>query len=276
MSDIKSILVHADSSPGCTMRLHMAHRLAEQYDAAVTAAYAVTPSIIEYPGGFNAGPDVATLMLEFDGARRDRARGLFDQAVASGMPRLKWVELADEPARAFGHEALYADLLVLGQCDPNDAVHDVPTDFVELVLVDSGTPALVVPYIGVPPTVGRTALVAWKETRESARAVTAALPLLQAADQVHVALWSDRTADADDEAQRLTLRLRRHAVTATVHRCGSESRELGEHLLSLAGDVGADLLVMGCYGHSRAREWVMGGTTRTVLRSMTLPVLLAH
>jgi nucleotide-binding universal stress UspA family protein len=70
--------------------------------------------------------------------------------------------------------------------------------------------------------------------------------------------------------------LHHHGIKATVHRGGPPTRELGELLLSLAADLQADLLVMGCYGHGRAREWALGGATRTVLRSMTLPVLMVH
>ncbi len=276
MSDIRSILVHVDSSSRCGARLHAAHHVAEQFDADVTAAFAAMPAAIQYPLGFSAGADVATLMVEFDKERRNRARASFDQAVAAGAPRLHWAELSDEPAQAFTRAALYADLLVLGQRDPDDLQHDVMADFVPSVLIDSGTPALVLPYAGLPPAIGRTALVAWKETRESARALSAALPLLHAADKVHVALWNNADTDADDESLRVEKRLAAHRVSARIHRLGDTSPDVGDTLLSLAADLGADLLVMGCYGHSRAREWVLGGASRTVLRSMTLPVLMVH
>jgi len=276
MTDIKSILVHADSQAATVVRLQVAHRLAEQFDAALTAAYAATPSPIEYPTGFSAGADVAAMMIQFDNERRTRARALVDHAQSTGMPRLAWLDLEGEAIYAFARAALYADLVVAGQPDPRAATTDVPNDFIESMAILSGAPVLVVPYIGAPATLGRTVLLAWKESRESAHAVAAALPLLQAADRVQVVMWDTSDTTATEEAPLIETRLRRHGVPVTVHRCGRESRDVGEQLLSMAAEFNADLLVMGCYGHSRAREWVLGGATRTVLRSMTLPVLMTH
>jgi nucleotide-binding universal stress UspA family protein len=151
----------------------------------------------------------------------------------------------------------------------------VATDFNESVLLSCGKPALVIPSIYKAEPIGRTVLVAWKPTRESARALSAALPFLQRAQQVHLALWSepegDETPGPDVEAS-----LRRHGVTAIVHRDVARNRDVGELLLSRAADLGADLLVMGCYGRSRAREWALGGASRSVLQTMTVPVLMAH
>jgi nucleotide-binding universal stress UspA family protein len=276
MCDFKSILVHADSQPGCGIRLQVAHRLAEQFDAAVTAGYATSPGVLEVPTGFSAGADVAAMMLQLDTDRRARARSLFEHARANGLPRLAWADLPGEPVQAFGRAAMYADLAVVGQPDPRVAAADVPPDFVESMTIFSGAPVLVVPYIGVSSTIGRSVLLAWKESRESAHALWAAMPLLQAADRVHVVMWDGPDASAAEESPRIDARLQRQGVRAQLHRCGRESRDIGEQMLSLAAEFSSDLLVMGCYGHSRSREWVLGGATRSVLRSMTLPVLLAH
>jgi nucleotide-binding universal stress UspA family protein len=171
--------------------------------------------------------------------------------------------------------------MVLGQNDSSDpASAGVPPDFVESVLADSGKPALVLPYAsaeGAASTVGKTVVIAWKPTREAARAVTAALPLLQRASIVHIQSWA--VEDDDVEGSQLTFDnyLKLHGIQATWHReAGQEPESTGDALLSRCFDLQADLLVMGCYGHSRAREWVLGGATRTVLHSMTLPVLMSH
>jgi nucleotide-binding universal stress UspA family protein len=107
--------------------------------------------------------------------------------------------------------------------------------------------------------------------------VTAALPFLQRAKHVHVLAWGD-AGDPAVGGHRLDLDgyLQLRGVTPTWHRGGKEPEALGELLLSRVFDLGADLLVMGCYGHGRAREWALGGVSRTLLRSMTLPLLLAH
>jgi nucleotide-binding universal stress UspA family protein len=128
----------------------------------------------------------------------------------------------------------------------------------------------------LPPVIGETAVIAWKPTREAALAISAAMPLLQRARRVHVLVWGREDAGEGGHLLSLDGYLKLHGVDAVWHRHGAEPQALGELLLSRVCDLEADLLVMGCYGHSRAREWVLGGTSRTVLRSMTVPVLMVH
>jgi nucleotide-binding universal stress UspA family protein len=103
------------------------------------------------------------------------------------------------------------------------------------------------------------------------------VPLLQRAKEVHVLCWGD-AGETRVAGERLELGryLAMHGVQPTWHRDASEPEGLGEILLSRVSDLGADMLVMGCYGHSRAREWTLGGASRTILGSMTVPVLMAH
>ena len=141
----------------------------------------------------------------------------------------------------------------------------------------SGKPVLILPYAGLLPSViGETVVVAWKPSREAARAVSAAIPLLRRARRVVIVSWSGNDERIEGSPLDLNSYLKLNGVEASWDRQGEEPEALGELLLSRAFDLEADLLVMGCYGHSRAREWVLGGTSRTVLRSMTLPVLMAH
>jgi nucleotide-binding universal stress UspA family protein len=141
------------------------------------------------------------------------------------------------------------------------------------VLIESGKPAIVVPAVGSFGTLGERVLIAWKPGRESARALAAAMPILQRAASVHYVV----DGRCEWAAAELGGCLRAHGVKAPLKRHAAlDAAAPGESLLSLAADCDADLLVMGCYGHSRAREWAMGGATRTVLASMTLPVLMAH
>jgi nucleotide-binding universal stress UspA family protein len=165
--------------------------------------------------------------------------------------------------------------MVLGQRDRNDPMDgELPGDFLPSVLVQSGRPALVLPYAGPVGPIGRNVLVAWKETRESARAVTAALPWLRKAARVHVVAYGE---DAEASLERLQDYLRTQGVqNITPHPAGNKDDDVGNKLLSFAADLGSDLLVMGCYGHSRAREWVLGGATLSILQWMTLPVLMSH
>lgn len=279
MSPLRSILVHVDTSPQAAVRLAQADALAEAHVALATAFYAATPFDLQYPFGMSPALQTPELAMDLESSRRARARAQFDAALAAGRGRLRWAELAaDQGLPAFNRRALYADLLVLGQHDPRPgSPADVPADFVEWTLNDTGKPALVLPCNQQQVLPLRTALVAWKDSREAARALVAALPLLRQARQVHVALWSDglgTAAPADGLAVQAYLRT--HGIAAQLHLHGPASRELGEHLLSLSADLSADLLVMGCYGHARIREWVTGGVTRTVMASMTVPVLFSH
>jgi nucleotide-binding universal stress UspA family protein len=274
MSAIKTLLVHADAGPRCGARLRAGRRLAQQLDARMDALYAVTPAFTQIPMELAAGAGSAAMVDEIDVARRNMARQAQQAVAAEPGPAFAWHESNGLPYGSFVREALYADLLVLGQHDP---AHDqgVPADFVESVLAASGRPALVLPYVDSVPTLGTAVLVAWKETPESARALSAALPLLRQAQRVHVAMWGE-AEDTERAEGALRGLLSAHGVEPTLHRQAHAGAEVGELMQSLAADLSADLLVMGCYGHTRARELVLGGASRTVLRSMALPVLMSH
>lgn len=282
-NSLGQLLVHLDGTPQALQRLDVACRIRQAHGCALTALYAVTPSFVDLPFSPEVGPEIAASLRDLDDERHARVRGAFDQSLARQALEAGWAEVRDDPVIAvFAQQALYADLLVLGQHDPAGTPQDgVPFDFVEYVLASSGKPALVLPYAGLPATLGETIVIAWKPTREAARAVAAAMPMLQRARRVHILSWSgddgqQEEASIGGDVLTLTGYLKHFGVDATWHREGQEPPQMGELLLSRAFDLEADLLVMGCYGHSRAREWVLGGSSRTVLRSMTLPVLMAH
>lgn len=278
MSAIKSFLLHLDASPSCEVRLQAARRLAEQHGAEVMALYGAVPRALQFPYAEGMSAQLIGELNALDDARRADAKALFDKSVAAGLPRARWLDpLETITMRDFSRQALYHDLVVVGQRQRDDlSDRGVPPDFVESVLIDSGKPVLVVPYIGTQGDFGRTVMIAWKETRETARAVSAALPLLKKAERVHIATWGRDQELEQQRADEMVVHLRRHGVEARLHHYGEEPGNIGEYILSAAADLNADLLVMGGYGHSRAREWVLGGATRTVLDSMTVPVLMSH
>ncbi len=285
---MKSLLVHLDASPRSAVRLALAQRLARRHRAELTALYAVESALLAAPLSAVEGLGVAAEVLaDLDRVQRERARAVFDQA--GGDAAMRWVDAGDAPYPALLRHALTSDLLVLGQHDADDTLTgELPPELVPALIVDSGKPALVIPCVGNLAgvmgadnagsfdAVPRDVLVAWKPTREAARAVAAAMPWLRQAARVHVAIqpeFDDGLVALDPALERW---LQVHDVAAPVlcHRLGPG--DAGEGLLSLAADIGAGLLVMGCYGHARAREWVLGGASRSVLRAMTLPVLMVH
>jgi nucleotide-binding universal stress UspA family protein len=149
----------------------------------------------------------------------------------------------------------------------------------EQVALASGRPVLIVPYAGHFDNVGRRVLIAWNATREAARAVSDAMPLLTSAELVTVLTIDPREGPhghGELPGADIALHLARHGVKAQIERTVSAGMPVGEVLLSRVADLGADLIVMGAYGHSRAREVLLGGATRSVLRSMTVPVLMSH
>jgi len=188
---LTQLLVHLDASPQAAQRLEAACRIGQAHGAAVTGLYAVTPSFVALPFAPEVGPGVAAALREIDDELRTRARATFDRVLAKLGMQAAWAEVGDDPIMGvFAQQALYADLLVLGQHDPaSTPATGVPVDFAESVMVASGKPALILPYIGAS-SIGDTMVLAWKPTREAARAVSAALPLLQRARRVHVLSWS--------------------------------------------------------------------------------------
>jgi nucleotide-binding universal stress UspA family protein len=281
IATLMQVLVHLDSTPASALRLQAARELAGQHGAALAAMYAVSSTLAAGEYGYDLTGAVAQTMADIDEGRRTAAHSAFERALKD-HPGIKptWAESCDYPvAGSFIGQALYADLLVLGQSDPATRGEvALPFDFIESVLIGSGKPALIIPYIGGFKAAGETAVIAWKPTRESARAVAAAMPLLQKAAIVHVLSWGTSKDTLPVHGSHLSLEgyLRQHGVNAHWHLEGGEPTAVGEMLLSRVADLEGDLLVMGCYGHSRTRELVMGGASRVVLKSMTVPVLLAH
>jgi nucleotide-binding universal stress UspA family protein len=173
-----------------------------------------------------------------------------------------------------------ADLVVVGQADPEHPLPPAARTLVEDILMTAGRPLLLVPYAGQFETVGTTTLIGWTPTRESARAVHDALPLLAPSGNVTVlTVELPGTASETDMAPSADIveHLGRHGLTVTAARTVvSDGLPPADVLLDYASDIGADLLVVGGYGHSRTREMILGGVTRDLLRHMTLPVLMSH
>jgi nucleotide-binding universal stress UspA family protein len=243
------------------------------------ALYASTPTALSLPFVMAQGVEEMLPMLQqLDIDYRDSAKALFARSESTATRPFLWRELNNGAlVPGVASRALCTDLLLLGQHDSSDPMTvGVPSDFVPSVLLASGRPALVIPYVDTGTRFGQEVLIAWKPTRESAHAVTAAIPFLRHSKCIHLTIADECDAIAE-QATALEDYLRLHGVQAPIQRYSPVPAETpGDGLLSLAADVGADLLVMGCYGHSRARELVLGGASRTVLKSMTLPVLMAH
>jgi nucleotide-binding universal stress UspA family protein len=193
-------------------------------------------------------------------------------------------EWRDDDAGAFGVAdcvlpyAHTADLVVASQTDPEWPGSE-RLDIADWLALEAGRPVLIVPNAGVAERVGERVLVAWDGRREAARAVFDALPILRRADVVEV-VWvnprSERERAQDRPAADICTALARHGVKCRATEQVAPRGGVGETLLACAREMSADLLVMGCYGHTRVREFVFGGASRHVLTRMPIPVLMSH
>jgi nucleotide-binding universal stress UspA family protein len=177
----------------------------------------------------------------------------------------------------FVQHARHSDLIIFGQQDPIDFL-PLGRDFATDVVMACGRPAIIIPFIGAPPVLGQRVLVAWDGGREAARAVNDALPILKRAHAVTVLSVNPEVTSDDkrDAGADISLHLARHGVKVTAARTIARETPVGDVILADIADNSIDLLVMGAYGHSRLREWALGGVTRHILAHMTVPVLLSH
>ena len=205
----------------------------------------------------------------------DKARKVFDEAVkAAGLTgRNGWLVASGRPLVSLSQRSRYADLTVVCQSRPED--QGAGDSLVDDLIMASGRPILVVPYIGAPAEVGRKVFIAWNGTREAARAVSDAMPLLETADNIEVFAVEPRGI-GDLPGTDVAEHLARHGLKTNVAKTEGLDIEVGDVLLNQAADSAADLMVMGAYGLSRMRELVLGGATRHILEHMTVPVLLSH
>jgi len=273
----KTILVQVDSGKRSSVRVEVAIRQARLHDAHLVALHALSP--FDPPGYVLAEMGSAIIEAQRLVAATDMARteGEFTKQVsAAGLRNVEWRTAIDDPVEAMILHARYADLVVIGQTDAAVDSH-VPADFPERLVLAAGRPVLILPSVGSFATVGRRILVAWNPSREATRAVTDAIPFLRLADMVHVMAVNPKAGEHGTVAGAdIGLYLARHGVRVDVKTDHGAEIDVGNELLSRAADLDADLIVMGGYGHSRLKEWVLGGATRTVLESMTAPVLMSH
>jgi len=175
----------------------------------------------------------------------------------------------------FSRIARRFDLAVVGQAEPGTS--SVEELIAESTLFESGRPVIVVPYIQKTPLKLDRVMVCWDGSRPAARAIADAMPLLERAGRVEVVIVANERGKQDEIAGAdMGQHLARHGLTVDVNRVTAGDIDVADALLSHAADSSADFIVMGGYGHSRLREFVLGGVTHSILRSMTAPALLSH
>jgi len=277
----KSILVQVDESPRCVARIDAALDLAKRFEAHLTALAMVQPVYVPHTARTFLGDDFERHQATQARERAQRVLAVFgERARIAGATSVETRSATGDPVYATAFHARYHDLAIIGQADPDDDIGQWrdPGDFQGSAVLGLSRPVLVIPYAGKFETIGRHIVVAWDAGREAARAVTDALPMLKRAQRVTLLVINAEKAGSHgaEPGADIALFLARHDVKVEVAQEHSGSLDVGNFLLSRLADSGADLLVMGAYGHSRLRELVLGGMTRTILDSMTIPVLMSH
>jgi nucleotide-binding universal stress UspA family protein len=276
----RSIVVHLDTGERAHPRLELALRMAKQFGAHLTGMFSVfvpdRRSFYVMAGSAEYYSSQEKLRTE----RRAAIERLFHAELGRAKVSGEWV-VTDECANlAVPRRGRTADLIIASQDDPEDPEAYVGDNFPENLLMSTGRPVLMVPYVGTFPLLGSNVMVAWDGSREATRAVHDALPFMQHAKKTTVVTVNgtkDQPADRRAPGADIAAVIARHGVKVEVINIDAATgMSTGDALRNHASKLGADLTVMGAYGHARWQELVMGGVTRDTLKSMTVPVLMSH
>ena len=276
----KTILVHLDGTTRCSERVAIASRLALDFDAHLVGVY-VTPWPFP-PGGLVVHPteEMIERLQVMERRQAEDVSDLFSERTrAAGLQAAEVRRAEGDTVAALALHARYADLLIMGQADP-DAARDVTSmiDFPDATVLAASRPALIIPYAGSFPRLGQHILVAWDASQQAARSVSGALPLLKRAKRVTILVVNPDRAGGHGEVPGadIALYLARHGINAEAREEHVRDIDVGNWLLSRSFDLSTDMIVMGAYGHSPVRERLFGGVTRSLLSQMTVPVLMEH
>jgi nucleotide-binding universal stress UspA family protein len=275
---LKDILVHVDGSRSMPGRVRAAAELARAHGAHLTGLYVIEIPVL--PSYAEAQIPAAIIEAQHEAfvATATAAERTFTEITSKAGINGEWRLAEDRRLNALTLHAHYADLLVVGQADPGDP-ECTSRGMADRLALECGRPVMVIPAGGAPGPIGRNILVAWNGKREAVRAISDAMPLLESAQRVTVVTVnaeSDDPENAGIPAADIGLHLARHGIDTTTNSIHGAPAAIGELLLDVADETGADLLVMGAYGHSRFREVVLGGVTAHILAHSVTPTLIAH
>lgn len=276
---LKNIVVHLDRGKACAARLDYAIALSSGHGAHLTGVHVVAAPAIPAAVEAHIGDDIIAAQKKLAEEDATALQKRFEERLRQSGVAGQWRRADGDAIETIAHSGRYADLAVVGQYDPDEPAYGTPPDLAERLVFAMGRPVLVVPYIGAPATTAERIMVAWNASREATRAVNDALPLLRRAKHVTVLAVNPKGGTGghgEIAGADICLHLARHGVNAEAGHIYAKDIEVGDMLLSRAADDGADMIVMGTYGHARLRELVLGGVTQTLFRHMTVPVLMSH
>jgi nucleotide-binding universal stress UspA family protein len=274
----KDIITYLSVSKGNEAIADFAVSVASTLEAHITGIAMVF--VLNTPGasmGYLPLEKIEPQQREYEAAAktaRDHFAAATARAGVSAAPQLLHTSFA-KAANLFGRIARGFDLAIVGQAKPDG--NAVERMISESTLFESGRPVIIVPYIQKAPIKLDRIMVCWDGSRSAARAVADAMPFLERAKNVEVVVVTNERGKRDEiEGADIGQHLARHGLNVEVTRITHGNLDVADALLSHSVDASADFMVMGGYGHSRLREFVLGGVTRTILRTMTLPTLMSH
>jgi nucleotide-binding universal stress UspA family protein len=278
--DYKTILVHCNDRQRLPRLLDPAVRLSAAFGAHLIGV-SVSPPITAIPAGLPGTPDTIVIDERAKAYRAENPamKAAFQEAAAARNIAAEWREEdagSGTVARIVTRHARSADLVIASQAASEAKVPwglDVP----DRLALESGRPVLIIPNSGSFQSLANRVVVGWTARREATRALFDALPLLKRAAKVTVVeVDPEPVQEAMEYRTAVCATLARHRVVSEAETAVSSDGNAGDALLAYCERTKANLLVMGCYGHSRLREFVLGGASRRLLASMTLPVLMSH
>jgi nucleotide-binding universal stress UspA family protein len=278
---IKTILVSLNDTQRLEDILRAASRLALTFDAHVVGLLAI-PAVQVYPtGGIDLMPQV------YEGTRihfKKQAvacRETFEAAMKRDVLKFSYVEV-DSTSTLISDTVIdyarSADLVMIMNSSHDDA-NWIEGDFAERIVIAAGRPVLILPRKGHCEINFGEAIVGWNGSREAARAAFDAVPILMSSRAAHIVTVdpsSDPALRGKVAGADLATSLARHSINAIAEPYQTGGQDPGRALLQHAHEIGANLIVAGAYGHSRLREFILGGSTREILRNMDRPVLMSH
>jgi nucleotide-binding universal stress UspA family protein len=273
---ISDLVVHVDASEHCRARLELAAWLARRCDAHLKGVYVTSPmDMSPFLADRFRAQDLDEMYARVT-QQREAAEALFTECcVGPGGVGGEWVEERGDVNDVLTFHGRHDDMMILGQLDPRErtqrAAHFIP----ESIVLGTGQPVIMVPFSGTFRVIGERILVAWNASAQASRAVRDALPFLTQAKEVTV-LVVEQKAGVESTSENIIRHLKRHGVDAVLERMAADNVEIGDLVLSRAADKSVDLIVMGAYGHSRARELAFGGVSRQMFAQMTAPLLMSH
>ena len=276
--DLKDILLILSGDEPSEASTAVATRLAREHAARLTGVCLYRTPEPPLADDFALGPQAVVDVLDRETARIGQllapVEATFVNAVKGLKPTARWSEpAADEPPEVSALRARIADLVVLGRAREAHA----GARLAEALALGGGTPLLIVPEGGAAPRAFDRVVVAWNGSREAKRAMSDALPFLARAASVEVVVIDEPHRLAMElQVEGLLDHLARHGVTARLTRVENGAVPVAACLVQHCADVGADLMVMGVYGRSRAAETVLGGVTRSLFAHPSLPIFASR